>query len=110
MSTTAVAVVAARAAIPPSVASGSPLGVLVAAWWHRRRSRVEHVGVAGPEHTGSENGVVTCEDREVLDPETVVHAQAVAAGLADYADTLAAGDPLLRSRLRVLEHRMRRRA
>lgn len=41
-------------------------------------------------------------DREAVASEFVTHADAVKKGLHDYADLLAAGDPVLRDRLRKL--------
>ena len=41
-------------------------------------------------------------DREAVASEFVTHADAVKKGLHEYADLLAAGDPVLRDRLRKL--------
>jgi len=54
--------------------------------------------------------VLTSEDQAAIEVQFRQHAAAIAEGVSDYADVLAAGDPLLRARLRKVEAHLGRGA
>lgn len=86
-------VAAACVAVPPAMATGCTIGVLVDAWWQHKRSGT----------TESSPDVLADDDRDATEAEFSAHAAAVAAQVTEYADALAGGDPVLRARLRKLE-------
>ena len=66
-------------------------------WWHgrKRRSKASCATDEAP--------VLLEDDRAVISDQFAAHAEAVRRQVAEYADTLAGGDEILREQLRPIE-------